>query len=57
MSQFGDETRIGEHAQRPVFADIDHEGIAGLTGADEGDHTVGTSVGVLHDALIAVEGE
>jgi len=57
MAQFWDETGIGEHAQRPVFAHIDNEGIAGLTGADEGDHAVGTGVGVLHDALIAVEGE
>ena len=57
MSQFGHETRIGEHAQRPVFADIDHEGIAGLTRADKGDHAVRAGVGVLHDALIAVDGE
>ena len=57
MTQFGHQSGIRQHPQGPIFADIDHEGIAGLAGADEGYDAVGTGIGVLHDALVAIDGE
>ncbi len=57
VAQFGDKTGFGQQFQRPVLVEVDHERIAGFTGADEGHDTVATGIGVLHDAGVAIDGE
>lgn len=57
MAKFGHQTRLGQHFECPVLVEIDHDGVARLSGADERHDTVAAGIGVLHDAGIAIDGE
>lgn len=57
MAKFGHQTRLGQHFECPILVEIDHDGVARLSGADERHDTVVAGIGVLHDAGIAIDGE
>ena len=55
MPQFGDQSVVGEHPQRPLRLGIHHNGIAGLPLEDERDHTVLACGRARHHAFGAVD--
>ena len=57
MAKFGHEARLGQHFECPILVEVDHDSVAGLSGADERHDTVATGVGVLHDAGVAIDRE
>ena len=57
MAKFGHEARLGQHFECPILVEVDHDSVAGLSGADERHDTVATGIGVLHDAGVAIDRE
>ena len=57
MTQLGHQPRFGQHFEGPILVEVNDNGIAWFSGTDERHDTVAASIGVLHHAGIAIDGE
>jgi len=57
VAEFRHQTRLGKEFESSILVEVDHDGIARLSGTDERHDTVAAGIAVLHDAGVAIDGE